>query len=559
LSTADRSLRNWGRLRWVGLAAMVAALGLCLMPGAATAKKNRVKIMSQNLYLGSDLNPIVAAAKEGEGVSGGAGTAMRLKAFDHFADQVGFTLKDVQTNNFNVRARTLASLIKKNKVDVVALQEAVEFRLQIPSDGGGPSAANPSATLAAVPLIDYLDTLNTALNKGALSKKGCKKFHQKHPGKQCYRGYKLVSFAQEADVEQPGDFDSNAGPNGIPGEGPAFNATTGFPPCADGTPPETNPGGDDTGVEFGDPGPPNPLNTEKDPVTGQPTPWDWNGDSGSNSAFGGSGAHQCGADTQDGQDFYVDPPPAGGFSYASDCPDNNPNGGMSHGADDKSDVTSSCLFHGIDGDARLTDRDAVIIRKGAGVKASNASGGHFVHQLQVPIFGGNSAVQFTRGWDAVNVNVRGKKFHLVNTHLEAASNGTVREDQAAELVAPGGPATVPNTVLIGDLNSDPSLAPMNLPDGDNDSNIAYNRITAGGFLSLTGPAGTSGPGGGYREILNNPAQSALIRRIDHILTNNPSITAARSSVLDKFASGLWGSDHAGVLDVLRVPGGKKKK
>lgn len=554
MSSADRALGIWGRLHWVGLAALVAALGLCLMPGVADAKKKKdtVKVMTQNLYVGSDLTQAVVAASEGAGVPGPAGTAQRLKAFDHFADQVGVVLKNVQTNNFNIRAQTIAKQIKKNKADLVGLQEAALFRLEVPTDGGAPGGLNPTATFANVPLIDYIDVLLEALNKKALTGKECKKKGLK--GDKCYRGYYLGPAPVESDIEFPGDFDNDPGPNGIGGEGPAFNATTGFPPCDSGAPKETNPGGDDTGVELGDPGPPNPFGIEKDPVTGQPTPWDWNGDSSSNTAQGGT--RNCGPDTLSG-DFDTSPPPSGGFQYASDCPDNNPIGGSAASGEDKSDTTSSCLFHGIDGDARLTTRDAIIARKGAGVQTSNPTIGQFsdASTLKIPVFGGAAAIPFTRGWAAVDVNVRGKKFHFVDTHLESVDVGTIREDQAAELVGAGGPASQPNTVLVGDLNSDPSIQPGSDPNADSESNIAFNRIAAAGFTGLTGPANTYG----HAAILNNPNDNTFTKRIDWILTNSPSIRMKSSFVLNKFANGLWGSDHGGVLSVLRVPGGKKQK
>ena len=170
-------------------------------------------------------------------------------------------------------------------------------------------------------------------------------------------------------------------------------------------------------------------------------------------------------------DFDTSPPPSGGFQYASDCPDNNPIGGAvdpEQGAADKNDTFSSCLFHGIDGDARLTMRDAIIARKGAGVKTSNPGLGHYsdASTLKIPVFGGATAIPFTRGWASVDANVRGKKFHFVDTHLESESVGTFREDQAAELVAAGGPASQPNTVLVGDLNSDPSIQPGSDPNAD---------------------------------------------------------------------------------------------
>jgi hypothetical protein len=552
-----RTSRAGARLRWAGLFGLIAALSLCLTPGIADAKKGKkkrdtVKVMTQNLYLGSDLNPAVAAAKEGEGDATVAGAAARLKAFDHFANEVGGVLADVQANDFNVRAQTIAKEIMKNKVDLVGLQEAALWRLQFPTDGGGPSAANPNASLATTPLIDYIDTMLGALNNKAKTKKQCKAKGLK--GNKCYRGYRLVVAETEADIEQPGDFDNNPGPNGIGGEGPAFTTSgpaAGTPPCGNATfsTQETNPGADDTGVFLADPGPPN-TTPVLDPTTGQPTPFDWNGDSNSNSRHAGSAPLNCGPDTLAPHVFGGTAPP---YSYASDCPDNNPLDGQNNpaeGAQDKHDTTSSCLFHGIDGDGRLTMRDVIIARNGAGVKTSNPTSGHYSDgsTLKLPIFNGNSSVAFTRGWTAVDVNVRGKKFHLVNTHLESEDAGTIREDQAGELVASGGPASVNPTVLIGDLNSDPNSANAESPP-------AFLRLAAAGFRSLTGAALTSGHG----ELLNDLGNGLDSSRIDHILTNSPAITFTTSAVLDGQGGGLWASDHGGVLSRLTVPGGKKKK
>jgi endonuclease/exonuclease/phosphatase family metal-dependent hydrolase len=214
------------------------------------------------------------------------------------------------------------------------------------------------------------------------------------------------------------------------------------------------------------------------------------------------------------------------------------------------------VLFGIDGDARLTVRDALIVRKGAGIKLANTKGQSFSpsNTISFELLSGIQTIQFRRGWVSTDANVRGMKFHLVNTHLESESTATFREDQAAELVAAGGPAGQPNTVLVGDLNSDPSIPPGSDPNADSSSNIAFNRIAAAGFSPVSGPGLTSG----HAEILNNPNDNTFTKRLDWILTNNPSIRMSSSRVLNRFANGLWASDHGGVLSVLRVPGGKKK-
>jgi endonuclease/exonuclease/phosphatase family metal-dependent hydrolase len=545
LSHVDRSPGTRGRLRWVGLAALVAALGLCLMPGVAAAKKDRVKVMSQNLYLGSDLN---RAVRQG-----------LANHTDGIADEAGTIVNNVNTNNFNVRARTIANFIKKNKADLVGLQEAALWRLQIPSDGGGGALAlSPTSLPAGTPLIDYTDTLLDALNKKALSKKGCKKFHEKHPGKQCYRGYKLVRSQQEADVEQPSDIDHNNGPDGQTFD---ISTTSGASDIG-----KWLLGNDDVGIEFGEPpSPPFPTDANFD-STGSPdasTPYA--GDPTGNtpdpvSPITGAPGADC---TDAVSPTLVDNNPLRGPRFMESTTSGPwPFDGFDRDINPATPgiQTPVCLFHGIDGDGRLTMHDAIIVRRGAGIKAKNAKSANYAPQdtLSFGLFG--KTLSFTRGWVSADVSVRGKRFHLVDTHLESENQASFREDQARELVAPGGPASQPNTVLIGDLNSDPSIAPTNLPDGDGDSNIAYNRIAAAGFRSLTSPTPTAGASSatGHTEILTNPGATNLTRRIDHILTNSPSINATRSLLLDRFVSGLWQSDHAGVLSVLKVPGGKKK-
>src|SRR2546421_11954158 len=244
----------------VAVLGLITGLYLLLIPGATDAakgqteatahaakkakksNKNPVKVMTQNLYLGADLTPIIAAANAGQPgpVTGPADpnqcgfpssaailacTAQRVAAGDNFINEVGFALKDIQTNDFANRAQTIAKEIRTNKPDLVGLQEVALFKLQVPTDGGGPPIGQPATT----PLIDYSDTLLEAINAKAMTKKQCQKKGIDPKSNKCFRGYRLVTLQQEANVEQPGDFDNNPGTNGIAGNGPAFHTTPPLP------------------------------------------------------------------------------------------------------------------------------------------------------------------------------------------------------------------------------------------------------------------------------------------------------------------------------------------
>jgi hypothetical protein len=200
---------------------------------------------------------------------------------------------------------------------------------------------------------------------------------------------------------------------------------------------------------------------------------------------------------------------------------------------------------------RLTMRDVILARRGAGVQTWNQQSGNFKTLLAVPILG--KPLTIKRGWTATDAKVRGSHpFRFVNTHLEAfdpaALVPSIRALQASELVAPGGPATgsLP-VVLVGDLNSDDDT----VEPGDRQ---AYQVLTDAGFVerSTASPLGcclkssllAEGAGGSVADFDH---------QVDHVLTDDPAdITLDHSDVTGMLpVNGFWDSDHAGLFSALR--------
>jgi hypothetical protein len=195
---------------------------------------------------------------------------------------------------------------------------------------------------------------------------------------------------------------------------------------------------------------------------------------------------------------------------------------------------------------KLLMRDVILARSGAGVQTWNESGGNFETLLELPV--GGEVVAVDRGWTATDARVRGSgPFRFVNTHLEAF-HPLVRAAQAAELVAPGGPATgdLP-VVLVGDLNSDDDTVAG--PD-----RLAYETLLAVGLVERS----TADP-------LSCCLESSLLavgaggdvsdfdHQVDHVMTDDPSrITLESSEVTGLLpVDGFWNSDHAGIFSALR--------
>lgn len=194
---------------------------------------------------------------------------------------------------------------------------------------------------------------------------------------------------------------------------------------------------------------------------------------------------------------------------------------------------------------RLTMRDVILAKRGPFVHTWNAQSSNFSTLLEVPVLG--NPLPIARGWTATEAWVRGAgPFRFVNTHLEAFQP-EVRAAQAAELVAPGGPATSERpVVLLGDLNSDDDTV-------EGADRLAYEVLLGAGFLArstddplsccLASSLLAEGAGGSVADFDH---------QVDHVMVDDPAISLRYSNVTGlQPVNGFWSSDHAGIVSALR--------
>lgn len=196
---------------------------------------------------------------------------------------------------------------------------------------------------------------------------------------------------------------------------------------------------------------------------------------------------------------------------------------------------------------RFTDHDEILARSDlppGQLKTSNPQPHRFLAQLPLPTPTGQ-AFLVPRGWSSVDVNVRGRLFRFADTHLEAYQ-AQVRAAQATELYLTLALSPLP-VVLVGDFNSRPD-----------DTLGAYGLALLAGYhdawVDVHGAAG--GNTSGQTDDLNNPV-STIDHRIDYVLYRGSGLAAVAAEVVgdepaDRTPSGLWPSDHAGVVATLAL-------
>ena len=207
-----------------------------------------------------------------------------------------------------------------------------------------------------------------------------------------------------------------------------------------------------------------------------------------------------------------------------------------------------------DFDGRLLMRDVILAKEG--VKVIETGGANYPINATVTTdaFG---PIEVKRGYAYADVRInkpraRGTKFRFINTHLESF-NAFVRNLQASNLtIATGVTDTGLPTVLVGDLNSDPddpSTDPGPPSGGNND---AYETVIADGFADLGVEENTCC----FGEDLRDDPPPAFTSRIDHVM-GKVGVTELSSQLVGADATkrtgtGLWPSDHGGVVSTLRV-------
>jgi len=190
----------------------------------------------------------------------------------------------------------------------------------------------------------------------------------------------------------------------------------------------------------------------------------------------------------------------------------------------------------------LRDREAILAREDADVSTANVQTAAFVNTLPIETPHGTFAL--ARGWMSVDATVRGTTVRLISTHLEVSrppAAAAAQLAQAGELLAGPADTSLP-VVMLGDFNSRPD-APT------------YAALRAAGFddaWTRANPGDADGFTCCHRERLDDPGDR-LRTRIDLILTRGP-IAATEAFLVGHtptdLRSGLWPSDHAGVVATL---------
>jgi endonuclease/exonuclease/phosphatase family metal-dependent hydrolase len=210
---------------------------------------------------------------------------------------------------------------------------------------------------------------------------------------------------------------------------------------------------------------------------------------------------------------------------------------------DGSDATGNAALFGADFDARLTMRDVILVRKGSGVKLGKRRKGHFTTRYE-PVVGGLT-IPVDRGWASVEARLKGHRFRFVDTHLEAFGDPKIREAQAKELTE--GPLdTRRQVILVGDLNS--GIARHHEPEQPGDD-LAFRALKRFGMKDRGAVQSCC-----YDSLFDRNAK--LDHTVDHVLTK-PGLRKRRAYVTGddrgERTSGLWPSDHGGVVSLLRLP------
>lgn len=184
-------------------------------------------------------------------------------------------------------------------------------------------------------------------------------------------------------------------------------------------------------------------------------------------------------------------------------------------------------------DVRLTDYDVILAR--SDVAISRPVSANYTSVLAIEML----ALEVPRGYTAVDATIDGITYRFVNTHLEAFAQ-EYRVAQMQELVDLFSDETLP-IIVLGDFNT-------RAPNG-----TAYQILLSAGYVDVwqMNSEGTGNTCCQAPSLLNEVSGHSV--RIDQIFVRNLELPASvmtrtvGDEPSNRLASGLWPSDHAGVV------------
>ncbi len=196
-------------------------------------------------------------------------------------------------------------------------------------------------------------------------------------------------------------------------------------------------------------------------------------------------------------------------------------------------------------DVRFTDRIVVLARTDLATSQFNVQNIRASHFIATFTFSSPTLGTLTipRGWISVDVEMNGRKYRFVNTHLESFSP-FINYVQAAELTNTAGNMPV---VFAGDFNSDAE-----------NNGAAYRLLLFAGFRDVWRRTHPNEPGFTWALFLVDPsAYTDPFQRIDLILIRGrinalDADLVGENPATDRTPSGLMRSDHAGVIASLEL-------
>ena len=177
----------------------------------------------------------------------------------------------------------------------------------------------------------------------------------------------------------------------------------------------------------------------------------------------------------------------------------------------------------------------VLVRRDSGVRVIEERTGDFARTLDIATGMPDLVLNVARSWSWVDAEVDGHPFRFVNTHLEAWDE-PVRNAQRDELLARIGTPGVP-VVVVGDFNATPDRVAMPTEYVD-----AWAAAAAAAEVEQGATCGEDADLTGGSDRLGV--------RIDYVFVRDATVVECRvvgNRAGDRTPSGLWPSDHAGVV------------